>query len=275
MLGVGCPGGNGRGQAIHQLGREPVPGRGGELSLPPLELLQQPILGVGQLGQRGRKVGLRRLTPLGGCLARSVPRHDRAGDEIAQSLSPGVERDQHGAEEVGRGKEIRDAEEISDSGRSGRDRVARVHQHPDTDEALAGRLAAAPALEEEEVPRPHRETAEQQDRGAPGAEAETEPDQNAECDEHAEHAADQNQHVEDGREGAGAYPGDLEIEDHVLGCLDLEMLAILARGHGAIVIRPTGTRILQGPDTSFARLTCAHRPRSCDEPSGPPPPLSG
>ena len=144
---------------------EPDPGGLGELGLPDLELGQHPELRVGQLGDQGERRGFDGGVPAGGGPAR--PGASRA-TTVPATMSPsrlprGMQGDQEPADEVGRGKEVGDAEEIACRGRAHADRVAGVAHHPDADHPLARRLPLAQSLEQDEVAGQRHEPSEQQD----------------------------------------------------------------------------------------------------------------
>ena len=119
--------------------------------------------------------------------------------------------------------------------------MPRVHGHADAGHPFAGGLPATHALEQDEVAGPGYESAEQQQGLTDPTDSEPIARQNGQHHQDADRAASQDHHVQDGRERARADARDLEIEDHVLRSLHLEMLPVVRRrcaqrGHAAIVI---------------------------------------
>jgi hypothetical protein len=175
-----------------------------------------------------------------------------------------VECHEQRAGQVGRGEKVGGPEQVARGRRAQGDRVAGIHHHADADGPLAGRLTLAQSLEEDEIAGPRREPAQKQDRAAQPSHGETVSREDREDGHHAEERAHQDDHVEDGGERAGADAGDLQVEHHVLGCLDLEVLAVVRQcrrgGHAASLIARAGARIWDSADASFAALTPLHTP---------------
>jgi hypothetical protein len=221
---------------------EPAGERGGDA----VPRLRWQVAATGEAGEQAEPLVVERDAGrglgLGGGLAdardrggRPVPHHDRAGDQVAETLSPRMERDQPQAEEVGRRQGVGDPEQVPDHGRSHGHRVARVLDHADAHKAFPRRLPRAESLEQDEVSVPEREPRADEERREPG-ESGTGAGQNAVAGEKRDQErrgrsdAGEDDRIEHRRQQPGAHARDFEIEHDVLGSLDFEVLAVVGGG---------------------------------------------
>ena len=215
-------------EAIDQPGGQSLPDRRGQARNPLHVLPQHAELPVVEFG-RAEQVGRRRVECRrgGGMLDRPIPDHHGAGHEVTEALAARVHGDRDRADQVRRGEEIGDTEEVPGGGGGEGQGVPAVAHHPDAQAPLAGSLSLAEPLEKREVAPDGGEPDDRQEREGPGAEA-TGQQGEGEAQEQAPRGQDRG--VDERRERARPEARDLVVEQHVLGGFDLEVLPEVGRG---------------------------------------------